>query len=154
MSDANRVQLGYRKEAAFGVAGERICSAPIDPGDDNAGVGTVSLPTAVTTALKETWTLLCTVVPTVFSVTGSVSGAKADATVGVAYDNDLVAFTISQGDPVFVQGDNFTFTVEGDFQVLRLTGESLKQDTTVVTSEEIRSDRQIEIGRASCRERV
>lgn len=143
MSDANRVQLACRKEATFGVAGERICSAPIDPAPANTGNGTVSQPIAVLTAPKETWTLTCTAVITVFTVVGSVSGAQADATVGTLYDNDIVAFTITAGGTAFVQDDDFTFDVEADYQIMRHTGESLKQDTTVVTSEEIRSDRQI-----------
>jgi len=143
MSDANRVQLACRKEATFGVAGERLCSTPIDPGGDNTGNGTVSLPVAVTTAPKETWTLTCTATTSIFTVVGSVSGAKADATVGTPYDNEIVSFLITAGGTGFAEGDNFTFDVEGDLQVMRITGESLKQDTTVVTSEEIRSDRQI-----------
>lgn len=146
MSDANRVQLACRKEATFGVEGERLCSVPIDPGDDNAGNGDVSLPVAVTTAPKETWTLTCTATITIFSVSGSKSGTitgKETATAGEIYDNGIVSFKITAGATPFEDGDNFTFDVEADFQIVRHTGESLKQDTTVITSEEIRSDRQI-----------
>jgi len=106
----------------------------------------MSQPTAIDAAPTETWTVECTAAgpPAVFSVVGSVSGAKADATAEVAYDNGLVAFTITASGAAFVVGDDFAFTVEkADLQIMRHTGESLKQDTTVITSEEIRSDRQI-----------
>lgn len=64
-------------------------------------------------AVSETWTLICTVAGATgtFSVAGSVSGAKADATVGTAYDNGIVAFTINDGSIDFEVGDSFTFIV-------------------------------------------
>jgi hypothetical protein len=46
-----------------------------------------------------------------FSVTGSLSGRKADATVGAAYDNGQIAFTINDGSVDFAVGDTFTVTV-------------------------------------------
>lgn len=58
---------------------------------------------ARTSAVDETWTLVCTNAGTgTFSVTGSVSGVQASATVGVPYDNGKVAFTLTNisGAPV------------------------------------------------------
>jgi hypothetical protein len=52
--------------------------------------------TAKPGAVDETWTLVCTNAGTgEFSVTGSVSGAQAAATVGTPYDNGLVAFVLT-----------------------------------------------------------
>jgi len=146
MSDANRVQLACRKETTFGKADEAVVSVPVaDSG--NTGKGTVTQPTAPNTALKETWTLTATATPTIFDVVGSETGVgnPATATVDIKYtEADLgIVFTINQGDPIFDADDKFTFDVNANFQIMRHTGESLKQDTTVITSEEIRSDRQI-----------
>lgn len=146
MSDANRVQLSCIKEDTFGVIKKQIVGAPTDPAPVNTGGGSMSQPTAIDAAPTETWTVTCTAPgpPGVFSVVGSVSGTKADATAEVAYDNGIVTFTITASGAAFIVGDDFAFTVEkADLQIMRHTGESLKQDTTVVTSEEIRSDRQI-----------
>ena len=54
--------------------------------------------------------------PTTFSVTGSVSGPQADATVGVPYTSGLgqVSFTISDGNIDFIMGDSFTFSSTRD----------------------------------------
>lgn len=48
---------------------------------------------------EEVWTLLCTAggATATFSVTGSVSGAQANATVGTPYDNGFIAFTLNDG---------------------------------------------------------
>jgi hypothetical protein len=46
-----------------------------------------------------------------WGVVGSVSGAKADATPGVAYDNGIVGFTITHGANPPADGANFTFSV-------------------------------------------
>jgi hypothetical protein len=85
----------------------------VTPGGGNTGNGTVTGVSAVDAAVTETWTLTCTAGgPTgTFSVVGSVSGAQADATVGTAYDNSIVAFTINDGAVDFIIGDIFTFTV-------------------------------------------
>lgn len=80
------------------------------------GNGTMTGLTVSRTAPAEVWTItLKTAVANagVFSVVGSVSGAKADATVGVAYDNGFVAFTINDGSTDFIVGDHFTVTVTG-----------------------------------------
>jgi len=47
----------------------------------------------------------------VFSVVGSKSGRFADASVGVAYVNEYIGFTINAGDTGFAVGDTFTITV-------------------------------------------
>lgn len=62
--------------------------------------------------VTENWTVTCTAGgPTgTFSVTGSVSGAQAAATVGTPYDNGKVAFTIADGAVDFIIGDQFTFS--------------------------------------------
>ncbi|MFX0194596.1 MAG: hypothetical protein ACFFCW_00615 [Candidatus Hodarchaeota archaeon] len=76
----------------------------------NTGDGYVSAERASTSPVDETWTLTATS-STNFTVTGSVSGSQAAATVGTPYDNGIVAFTIIQGSIQFVSGDSFTFQV-------------------------------------------
>ena len=58
----------------------------------------------------ETWTLTATSA-TNFTVTGSVSGAQAAATVGTPYSNAFVTFTITAGGTAFVTSDAFTIDV-------------------------------------------
>ena len=62
----------------------------------------------------ETWTLTCTAAgpAATFSVGGSVSGAKAAATVGTAYDNGLIQFLLVGGTVDFQVGDQFTFSIQ------------------------------------------
>lgn len=88
-------------------------SAVTDPTPANTGGGDVTGISAEDDAPTETWTLTCTTggATGIFSVTGSISGAKADATVGTPYDNNIVAFTINDGTPDFIIGDDFQFTV-------------------------------------------
>ena len=66
-------------------------------------------------AVAETWTLTCTTPgasgTAVFSVVGSVSGTKAAATVGTAYANAEVGFTITGGTVPSITGDTLIFTV-------------------------------------------
>lgn len=85
-------------------------STPVKTGTGN---GTMSAVTSDASAPVETWTVTCTAAAAnggTFSVVGSVSGAKASATVGVAYDNGLVGFTINDGATDFIVGDKFEFT--------------------------------------------
>ena len=58
-------------------------------------------------APNETWSIVATSA-TNFTVNGTVSGAQADATVGVAYDNGIIRFTLEAGGIAFVSGDEFT----------------------------------------------
>jgi len=76
----------------------------------NTGDGYVSAERAGAAPVDETWTLTATSA-TNFTVSGSVSGAQAAATVGTPYDNGIVAFTIIAGDIAFVATDSFTFVV-------------------------------------------
>ncbi len=46
-----------------------------------------------------------------FTVTGSVSGAEADAIVGVPYKNDFIEFLISDGSTDFIVGDDWSIGV-------------------------------------------
>ena len=95
-------------------------STPVaDPG--NAGNGTMgAVVLGGSYTVSENWTVTCNdaTVPgsEVFSVVGSVSGAQADATVGVPYTSDSgeVSFTISAGGIPFVVGDFFTFSANYD----------------------------------------
>lgn len=89
------------------------------PGQAFAGTGNGTM-TALTAnpaaSTVEVWTVkLKTVVANggVFSVVGSVSGAAADATVGVAYDNGQIRFTINDGSTDFILNDTFTVTSTG-----------------------------------------
>ena len=79
-------------------------------GGGNTGNGIVSMERASTSPVDETWTLTATSASN-FTVTGSVSGAQAAATVGTPYDNAIVAFTIIAGSTAFVSSDVFTFDV-------------------------------------------
>lgn len=83
------------------------------PGYTGTGNGAIRYVAASPGAVTETWTLTCTAGgPTgTFSVVGSVSGAKAAATVGTAYDNGLIAFRIDDGSVDFIVGDAFTVAV-------------------------------------------
>lgn len=65
---------------------------------------------------EQTWTI--TGIDDInFTVVGSVSGAQADAEVGVPYDNGLISFTIVAGvtDFELAGGDVFTFDISGGF---------------------------------------
>jgi hypothetical protein len=91
-----------------------LCSAKmtynIAAGVGNTGTGFVSAERASTNPVDETWTLTATSA-TNFTVTGSVSGAQAAATVGTPYDNGIVAFTLIAGGTAFIATDSFTFDV-------------------------------------------
>lgn len=69
----------------------------------------------------ETWTITCTAAAAnagTFSVTGSVSGAQAAATVGVDYSNAFIAFTLMDGATDFIVGDSFTVTATANAETL------------------------------------
>jgi len=110
-------KIGYadgHKNLLIAVKGF-LCDAKkawnIAAGGGNTGDGYVSAERAGAAPVDETWTLTATSA-TNFTVTGSVSGAQAAATVGTPYDNGIVAFTIIAGDTAFVATDSFTFDVE------------------------------------------
>jgi hypothetical protein len=80
------------------------------PSEDMIGKGTIGQITPSGTAVAETWTLTAQDATT-FTVEGSVSGAKPDATVGELYDNGLISFKLYPGATTFVAGDTFEFDV-------------------------------------------
>ena len=93
------------------VAGYGIAGTPAYTGTGN---GTMTGVDCHPATLTETWTVTCTTAVQdggVFSVVGSASGAKADATVGTPYDNGFIAFTINDGSTDFVVDDVFTADV-------------------------------------------
>jgi hypothetical protein len=109
----------------FGYAAPFVCTTPVaDPG--NTGDGTMGTMSAIDqdplTSVVETWTVTCTdaTLPATFAVVGSVSGALADATAGVAYTNAHVGFTITAGGTAFIVGDSFTFDTTGVLNYIRV----------------------------------
>lgn len=84
------------------------------PTQTGTGNGTLTGFSTEAGAVNENWTITCKTAGTdggVFSVVGSVSGAKADATVGSPYNNGIIAFTINDGSVDFVVGDKFVVGV-------------------------------------------
>lgn len=80
----------------------------------NAGTGDFVAPTAtcVPGALAEVWTVTRKAgVPQLWTVVGATSGAKADATSGVAYSNTSISFTIVEGATPSAATDAFTVTI-------------------------------------------
>lgn len=66
-----------------------------------------------TAVITETWTITCVTAVTnggIFSVVGSVSGAQSNATVGTAYSNSKIKFTILDGATDYLVGDTFIFS--------------------------------------------
>lgn len=77
----------------------------------NTGNGTVGTISA-TTGSKVGAYLLKATSATAFSVTDPEGNALPAATVGAAYSQQGIAFTITAGGTAFVAGDSFTLTVE------------------------------------------
>lgn len=78
------------------------------------GNGLLTLLEPGVAAPSETWTITCTAAAVnagTFGVTGSVSGAQPAATVGVAYVNALLNFTLTDGTVDFIVGDQFVVAV-------------------------------------------
>jgi len=103
------------------------------------GNGTLSGVEASPSSITETWTLTCTAAATnggIFSVTGSVSGAKPAATVGAAYDNGLIKFTINDGTTDFTVGAQFQIPVtQGAASAAGVAWEVLRYDTSAANRE-------------------
>ncbi len=81
------------------------------PAYTGTGNGALRYLAASPAAVTETWTITCTAAAAnggTFSVVGSISGAKASATVGTAYDNGLISFRIDDGATDFIVGDFWT----------------------------------------------
>jgi len=88
------------------------------PSFAGTGTGTMSGVTCYPGTKTETITVKCTSAATpgaeVWSVTGSVSGALANATTGVAYTSAEIGFTINAGATNFAVNDQFTIaTTQG-----------------------------------------
>lgn len=78
------------------------------------GNGTMTAVGIVGATVSEIWTVTCITAAVnggTFSVVGSVSGAQANATVGVAYDSGEIQFTINDGAVDFIVGDNWVIEV-------------------------------------------
>ncbi len=104
--------IGYENSAAA-TATEAVA------GGENTGGGSMSsVAVQDNYTLTEEWTVTCTATATnggTFSVTGSVSGAAGNATVGSEFkypnsDAYRIKFTISDGEPDFAEDDVFTFS--------------------------------------------
>lgn len=89
-----------------------FAAGAITPGGGNTGDGVIYGASASHNSVSETWTITATSA-TNFTVSGSVSGAQVDATVGTPYSIDEVSFIINDGDAAFVATDSFTFPVAG-----------------------------------------
>jgi len=93
------------------LTGSADPAAPVYTG---TGDGTLDNFDTAPATPTETWTIECTDATTpgaeVWSVTGSVSGAQASATTGVAY-NGLISFTITAGTTNFIVGDDWSIAV-------------------------------------------
>lgn len=78
-----------------------------------SGDGELTSYSAPAASPTEEWVLTCTSggPSGTFSVEGSVSGVKASATSGVAYDNGIIAFTITDGASAWQVNDTITFTM-------------------------------------------
>ena len=107
-----RVDIGTHK-----LMGKAILSNNVEYGS-NTGDGILTDYNAIFKAPTEIWTLTCIDTTTagseVFSVEGSVSGSKDNATVGVAYDNQIVSFTINEGNTNFAVGDKIILSIIRD----------------------------------------
>ena len=112
----------------FGDAADKLAefltrpkrAGAVTPNGANTGNGVVFGASSAIDSVDETWTLVCTTGGGsgvgIFSVTGSVSGAQAAATVDVPYWNGLCSFTIIGGSVDFTTGtpDDFTFAIAAD----------------------------------------
>ncbi len=87
------------------------------PGYVGTGDGTISDVASPPPSLAETWTITCNLGGGVgvgtFTVSGSVSGAQSDATVGEFYDGagGLIEFLINDGPIDFIITDVFTVII-------------------------------------------
>lgn len=111
--------FGYFGQLAAGTL-TAATAGPAVAGGMNVGNGTIGSFIANNTFTKtETWTVTCIATgggpSAVFSVVGSVTGARGNAQTGSAYfsnsivtGNSEIGFTISEGGTAFVVGDTFT----------------------------------------------
>lgn len=92
-----------------------IAASAGSPSYSGTGGGTLGSVSVFSGAsVTETITATCVTASAgagVFNVNGSVSGPLGLATVGVAFSSSKIAFTISDGTPDFIVGDQFTIAV-------------------------------------------
>lgn len=82
----------------------------LDPAYTGTGTGTINNLIGTAASVLEVITITFTSA-TAFTVTGSVSGALAAGTVGVAYTSAVCGFTIVAGGTAWVAGDTIVFTM-------------------------------------------
>lgn len=102
------------------------------------GNGAITGVEASPSAITETWTLTCTSTAGggTFSVDGSVSGAKANVSVGTAYDNGLIKFLVSAGGVGFAIGDEINIPVtQGAASAANAAWQILRYDTAPANRE-------------------
>ncbi len=97
------------------------------------GNGTLTQYQGKAGSVAETFTLTAQNATT-FSVTGSVSGALANATVGTPYTSPKIDFLISAGSTAFVAGDQFKISTSPAWTRLRYHGCIDGQDRSGVGS--------------------
>lgn len=85
------------------------------------GDGDLTAYSGTATSVAETFTITATGATT-FTVSGSVSGAMANATVGTPYTSAKVEFTITAGTTPFSAGDTFAINTSPKWSRLRAAG--------------------------------
>lgn len=108
-----------------------VADTPALTGTGNGTMSAVSVNQA--TASEELWTITATDA-THFSVSGFVSGSMAAATVGTAYNNGMVSFTINAGSTPFQAGDVFTFNVNASVTSNPLGANDAQKRAAIVTA--------------------
>lgn len=131
----NVINLAYVVRANVDLADADVITLVANtPSYTGTGNGSISAITVnQNTADEEQWTLTATSATT-FTVSGFVSGAHAAATVGTAYDNGMVAFTITAGSTAFQAGDVFTFNVVANIATNPLGANDAAKRSTIVTA--------------------
>ena len=116
-----RLTFAWNGTAWLPTTAHTVITGEVDPtaelrttGTTYSGLGDGTLNDALVgaSALEaQEWTVMA-VAPTVFTVTGSVTGIKPSATVGVPYSNGFISFVLNAGSTAFIPGDTFTITVK------------------------------------------
>jgi hypothetical protein len=105
-------------------------------GEDNVGNGTVSGIALGTAPKIGDYVLTCKKVAAnggLFGVVDPEGKAMADASVGVAYAEAQLHFTINDGSADFAEGDVFTISVAGDMFTIPVTGGGLTKSLSAAT---------------------
>lgn len=99
----------FHGDPTIGLVAASAGAAVAGANTGNGTVGTISVNNAFTKT--ETITLTCVnaaVNSGLFQVSGSISGPLGNATVGVGFSSNPIAFLISDGSTDFIVGDSFT----------------------------------------------